>query len=132
MTKYERIAKDFCKKHGVTVAFRLLGNEINANWKETHERPHYKVTIKRAGRQMTVEFWDSIFAKETGTTPTEYDIFACLEKYDVWAFLDFCRDYCLDDDSIMARNLWKACKREYNALCRVFTPEQLDELREIN
>lgn len=64
--------------------------------------------------------------------PTEYDILACLEKYGYDSFSDFCYEFGYDDDSICAMKTYIACNEEYAGLRRVFTNEQMEQLREIN
>lgn len=66
------------------------------------------------------------------TTATEYDILACLSKYPVGTFKEFCEEFGYDDDSIAAMRTWEGCREEYDALCRIFTPEQMEALQEIN
>lgn len=64
--------------------------------------------------------------------PTEYDVLACLTKYEPGTFRDFCY-YCgYDDDSIKAQKIYFAVQEEYENLRRLFTPEQMDLLSEIN
>lgn len=132
MTDYERIAKDFCKKHGAKVAFRWIANEENPLWNDSQRRPHYKATIKTERGQMTVDFWDSVYNMTHGETPTEYDIFTCLEKYEVYDFCEWCGEYGYDTDSRRAYRLWCLCRRQWVSVQRVFTDEQIAELREIN
>lgn len=132
MTDYERIAKDFCKKHGVTVAFRFLGNATNRLWDETVIRPHYRVTIKTTRGQMTVDFWDSLYSLTHDEKPTEYEIFSCLEKYEVCDFYEWCTEYGYNTDSRRAERLWRLCRRQWASVQRVFTDDQIAELREIN
>ena len=63
--------------------------------------------------------------------PTEYDILACMEKYSYDSFNDFCAEFGYSTDSISARETYIACGEEYAGLCRIFTPEQMEMLREI-
>ena len=63
--------------------------------------------------------------------PDEYDMLACLEKYDVGTFEDFCLEFGYDEDSISAEKIYIAVIKEYKNLTRIFTEEQMEELREI-
>lgn len=90
----------------------------------------YKVIITRNGKRMTVNFTDSVYNTENGEEPTEYDILACLEKYDVGSFEDFCLEFGYDTDSRKAEKTYKAVVKEYNNVMRVFG-DVIDELAEI-
>lgn len=63
--------------------------------------------------------------------PNEYDILACLQKYDVGTFENFCSEFGYDEDSRWAERIYLAVIKEYKDLTRIFTEEQMEELREI-
>lgn len=63
--------------------------------------------------------------------PNEYDVLACLEKYDVGTFEDFCSEFGYDEDSRSAEQIYIAVIKEYKDLTRIFTEEQMEELSEI-
>ena len=63
--------------------------------------------------------------------PDEYDMLACLEKYDVGTFEDFCLEFGYDENSRSAEKIYIAVIKEYKNLTRIFTEEQMEELREI-
>ena len=63
--------------------------------------------------------------------PSEYDVLACLEKYDVGTFEDFCSEFGYDEDSRTAERIYIAVIKEYKDLTRIFTAEQMEELSEI-
>lgn len=63
--------------------------------------------------------------------PSEYDVLACLEKYDVGTFEDFCSEFGYDEDSRTAERIYIAVIKEYKDLTRIFTEEQMEELSEI-
>lgn len=64
--------------------------------------------------------------------PSDYSILACLQKYDVGTFEDFCGDFGYDTDSRKAEKIYFAVQKEYSELVRLFTEEELEELREIS
>ena len=68
--------------------------------------------------------------------PTEYDILACLEKYEVGSMDNFMYEFGYEIKSVKDMtnfiNTYNAVVKEYNDLCRIFTEEQMEELREIN
>ena len=63
--------------------------------------------------------------------PNEYDVLACLQKYDVGTFEDFCSEFGYDEDSRTAERIYIAVIKEYKDLTRIFTEEQMEELCEI-
>lgn len=68
---------------------------------------------------------------KTNAIPTEYDILAAVEKYGYDSFSDFCAEFGYSTDSISARETFLACGEEYAWLRRIFTEEQMEELRKI-
>lgn len=62
---------------------------------------------------------------------TEYDVLACMTKYDPGTHEDFCHEFGYDTDSIKGLETYLAVQEEWNGLRRIFTPEQLEELTEI-
>ena len=63
--------------------------------------------------------------------PNAYDVLACLQKYDVGTFEDFCSEFGYDDDSRTAERIYFAVQKEYTELTRIFTEKQMEELCEI-
>jgi hypothetical protein len=86
-------------------------------------------------------------------TPTAYDVLACLQKYDPGTFENFCSDFGYDtEDSeeqfenlikpesrawreagkmFYAKRTYRAVLKEWEAVQRLFTPEQIEKLQEI-
>lgn len=71
-------------------------------------------------------------AAKEAAIPTAYDVLACLQKYDPGTFEDFCADFGYDEDSKSADKTYIAVMREFKQLEKIFTTEQMEELREIN
>lgn len=71
-------------------------------------------------------------AKKKASVPSVYDVLACLTKYDPGTFEDFCCEYGYDEDSRTAERIYFAVQKEYTQLARLFTPDEMDELVEIN
>ena len=63
--------------------------------------------------------------------PNAYSVLACLQKYDVGTFEDFCSEFGYDEDSRTAERVYIAVIKEYKDLTRIFTEEQMEELCEI-
>lgn len=96
---------------------------------DTQKRHIFKVTLKKDGKQYTLKFGQSI--AEDSNEPTMYDVLACLQKYDVGTFEDFCREFGYDQDSRTAERVYKAVQREYKNIKRLFSSEELELLAEI-
>lgn len=109
--------------------------------------------LQKTHAKMKIEYWDSIrnteirtmpfdaynvqankelAAKKKAAVPSVYDVLACLQKCDPGTFENFCSDYGYDDDSRTAIRVYLAVQNEYTQLARLFTPEQMEELVEIN
>ena len=70
--------------------------------------------------------------KKAAAQPTAYDILACMTKYDPGTFDDFCAEYGYNEDSRTAERIYFAVQKEYTQLAKIFTPEQLEEMQNIN
>lgn len=70
--------------------------------------------------------------KKVSAIPTAYDVLTCLQRYDPGTFEEFCSEFGYDEDSKTADKIYIAVIREYKQLERIFTPEQMKELQEIN
>jgi len=64
--------------------------------------------------------------------PTNYDILACLTKYPVDIFEDFCREYGYDTDSRKAKKTFKAVKKEWDMVRALWSDTEIEMLQEIN
>jgi hypothetical protein len=64
--------------------------------------------------------------------PTNYDILACLTKYNPGTFENFCSDFGYDTDSKKAEKTYNAVKDEWLNISRIFNDSELQELREIS
>ena len=88
----------------------------------------FNITLTRNRKRYTFNFGQSISAGSD--QPTTYCILACLTKYDPESFEFFCSNYGYSTDSIKALKTYKAVKREFNAVNRLFN-DVLDQLQEI-
>ncbi len=66
------------------------------------------------------------------STPTAYDFLACLTKYEVGTFEDFCSNFGYDTDSKKAEIIYDAVCLEYSKVCAIFTDSEITELQEIS
>ena len=142
---YQQEAIDFLKRNHIKMKITFRDVKANQLWDETQLRNRYHIYIKNeiSGESMSILFWDSIYNREHHLTPTEYDVLACLTKYDPGNYEDFCSEFGYETEienefGRLTRNknafqIWKACCREWEKVKRVFGEDEiLEELREIN
>lgn len=76
------------------------------------------------------------FEMQKEAKPKAYDVLACLTKYDPGTMNDFFHEFGYEvhsaDDMFTFLNTYNAVVKEYRDLCRIFTEEQMEMLREIN
>lgn len=65
------------------------------------------------------------------STPTAYDVLACLTKYDPGTFENFCGEYGYDNDSRKAEKVYKAVVNEWQNVAMLFTDTEIEQLQEI-
>lgn len=96
---------------------------------ETEYRDIYRITLSRNGENYSFNFGQSI--ANQGKEPTNYDILACLEKYDYGSFEDFCNELGYDPYSKKSKKAYKACEDQYQKLAYMFDEDEMDKLRGI-
>ena len=135
MSEYVKQAKDFLESCNATIKITHLGKEVNDSWNDSKLRNTYRVTITTPLGRMQVKFWDSINNTRNNVAPTEYDILACLQKYDVGTIDDFVSDFGYEvhewADVKRIQRTYRAVVNEYKKICRCFTEEQIEAMQEI-
>lgn len=139
---YETHAREFLNKCQAELEVYYSGTLVNHRWNEKQPRDMYSFIIKTQKGSMNGLFWDSIHntqerrAKRKGPKhPGVYSILACLTKYDVGSMDDFMSEFGYEIKS--AKDItdflttYNDVVKEYQDLCRIFTPEQMEMLREI-
>lgn len=63
--------------------------------------------------------------------PNAYDVLTCLQKYEVGTFENFCADFGYDEDSRKAYKVYESVVVEWENIEKLFTIEQLEQLKEI-
>ncbi len=133
---YNVIAKEFMRKCNATMEITLIGKERNPDWGDDYYRNKYHFVLTTPYGTLTDDFWDNVYNTNKGTFPTTYDILACLEKYDVGTIDDFVTEFGYEvkkwDDVKRIENTYTAVVLQYNKLCEIFTPEQMEMLRKID
>ena len=138
MEKYEQMAEDFCNKYGVTIDFKR-GKRTDSLM--SSGGLDYYITITRDKKRWHFWFTDSVYNKEHNIEPTKYDILACLQKYEVGDFNNFCSEFGYEEYTennygrlkvnSEAKRTYNAVKKEYENVQRIFG-DCMDELVEIN
>lgn len=135
MNEYVKQAHDFLTSCNATMQITYTGIDTNKDWGGNELRNTYSVTITTPKGNMKIKFWDSIYNTEHAIKPTEYDILACLEKYDVGTIDDFVYEFGFEvhewADVKRIENTYNAVVKEYQDICRCFTPEQIEAMQEI-
>ena len=146
MTNYNEKAKAFCKATNTKITINFATTKQNPwNAKDYQSRwihNIYRVTISRNGQRFTFKFTDSYNNYLNNEQPTEYDILACLQKYDIGSFEDFCAEFGYEmypdytergnkyGYNTKNYNTYKAVKKEYENVINLFS-DCSEELAEI-
>lgn len=112
---------------------------VNSDGKTTHEfkRDRLKSCFDSKGRFQPLLFHRNIFPLNSEEkilepkAPTAYDVLACLQKYDVGTFEQFCSEFGYDTDSRTAEKTYHAVKNEYVNVCALWNEAEVLELQEI-
>lgn len=64
--------------------------------------------------------------------PTPYSILACLQKYDVGTFEQFCQEFGYDTDSRKAEQTYNAVQDEWRNVAMLYNDKELEMLQEIS
>lgn len=130
---YQKQGAEFMKTTVTKMIVKFSGHKRYFD-DDKQSRDVFRITLKNNAHKYDFNFGQSI-NDSTGNgdnKPTYYDILVCLTKYPVYDFEDFCSEYGYDTDSRKAYKTYKAVKREWENVNKLFTEEQLELLREIN
>ena len=135
MSEYTEQAEAFLTKHGIK--FKAVYIEHGPYFPEDgdgQERDIWRLSLRKGTKGFSVRFGNSLAASDHGNTPpTAYDMLAALTKYDPEDFPSFCGNYGYNEDSRKAEKTYKAVRREWDKVRRLFsTAEELEELQDIN
>jgi len=161
LSEYEQQAEQFLTRNGIKFR-ATLSDSKPAPWesersnyaqriptKASKERHHYRITLSRTiskprptsdpscfkSDRVVFDFWGSIADAEAGNkTVTPYDVLACIssDANCPETFRDFCAEYGYSDDSLSAMQTFRRCSAFSKRLRAFFTPQELEELSEIN
>lgn len=109
----------------------IYDTEISAMTFEEYAKKKLKCKVEDMSYGEKVKAKNDLTRLKAKAVPNEYDVLVCLQKYDVGTFEDFCLDFGYDEDSRTAERIYIAVIKEYKDLTRIFTEEQMEELRKI-
>ena len=133
MNNYVQQAKYFLDDCNATMKIEYAGM-ATPRW---DNKPHasYHCLIETPKGSMGVLFYASIMDSQNGKFPTEYDVLSCLATYEVGDLEDFIFEFGYEikkrGDLKRIQDTYDAVVREYQDVCRCFTPEQIEALAEI-
>ena len=132
VNNYEQQATDFLQSTGTEFTATFLKNGKHFD-DDKDFRDIYTIVLKNNNHRYRFTFGQSLKDSDGGNTPpTPYDVLACLTKYEVYSFEDFCGDYGYDTDSRKAYKTYKKVLKDWKNVERLFSSEQMEILRDIN
>jgi len=137
---YQQQAIDFLKESNTKLDIKYLHTGKHFH-DDTEERDIYLFTLTNDKFSYSANFGDSIRNTEKrkiakNYKPNEYDVLSCLDVLHVDSFEEFCFEFGYDDlplsehDNVM--RIFLKCREQSNALKKLFTNDQLEQLQEIN
>lgn len=128
---YKQQVQQFLTKTGATIDIKFIKKDYYFH-NDKEKRNIYQFTILKGGRKYIGRFGDSIKNTEEGGEPNEYDILACLTKYEPEDNLnDFMVGYGYTDEKV-ANKIYNAVKKEYQGIISIFTEKEMEMLRDIS
>lgn len=114
----------------------IHNTEITLMTPETYSKKVHRTYYECLMNHEKVKLRNQLKALKETAIPTPYDILACLQKYEVGTMNDFFDEFGCEvhsaDDMFCFMNTYNAVVKEYRDLCRIFTSEQMEMLREIS
>jgi len=135
LNQYQQQAQDFANKFGVKFKSEWL--KYGKHFENDEQNRHiFKITLSRNGKRFSFNFGQSV--ADDAKHPNLYSVLACLQKYDVGTFENFCSDfgYEIYNENYAGKN--KSSVKIYKALCKEFSNVErlfsdcLEEMQEIN
>lgn len=139
ISSYEKQANDFLAETQTTFSYVFKGSSNTHFGAGDMLRNIFRCTLKNANYAYHFDFGGSnIDFAEGKKTITAYDVLACLQKYEVGSFADFCSEFGYSQYDELTYGVDKKSLRVYNAICKeyvnickLFTPAQIEKLQEI-
>ncbi len=142
MNEYDEQAKKFLADINTTIEItKAPFQQAPELAKDGKHGIQYFVKLENPKGSFVFPFWDSIANKEKYNNsyayglykkPNAYDVLACLGGYEPEQdYYEFCSEFGYTP-SRESEKIHKAVLNEWENLNRIFTPEQLEQLSEIN
>lgn len=136
ISDYEQQAIDFANKYGITL--KVNSHKYGRYWQDDKESRYiFSCTLSCNGESYNFKFGQSI--ADGHKEPTLYNVLACMTKNDPKSFEDFCINYgyapfnpLYTGRNFASNNIYKAVCKEWEGMTRLFSPEILEEMQEIN
>lgn len=109
----------------------LHNTEITQMTVEQYARKHFRMLYEDMTHSEQKKASAELAKMQKEARPTCYDVLTCLTKYEPGTFEDFCSEYGYDEDSRTAERIYIAVQKEFANLKRIFDPEQLEAMQEI-
>ncbi len=109
----------------------IRNTKINHMDIDTYAKKRFKCTYENLTLQDKTKAQKELAEKKKEAKPTAYDVLACMTTYDPGLFADFCSEFGYNKNSRRALNTYLEVQEEYAKLKKIFTAEQIEELREI-
>lgn len=127
LNEYQKQALIFQIKY--KVGFKTEWLKYGKHFEDDKQPRHiFKVTLSRNGKRFSFNFGQSI--ADDAKHPDLYSVLACLTKYDVGTFEDFCNDFGYEMYNESSMKIYKAVCKEFSNVEKLFG-DCLDELQEI-
>lgn len=134
ISSYEQQAIDFLKANDIKfkATFIRRGKHLPD---DKDVRNVYNCDLVKGKFVVSFEFGQSVvksaqWAKDA-IKPTAYDLLSCITKNDPGEFEDFCAECGYDTDSRKAYSMWESVCEEWAKVSDFFTPEEMEQLQEI-
>jgi hypothetical protein len=125
---YDEQANAFLNKHRIIIELKKGENKKPCRWDCGDS---YLVILKCGRKRMSFDFHDSINNQKFGLIPSSYAILACIsaEMHCPDTLEDFQSEFGYEQWE--GKDIFKACQSFSKRIRKFFTPEQLEELEEI-
>jgi hypothetical protein len=138
MNEYTQKANEFLAKTNTTFSYDLVGTYYGFpnHENDTNPRNHFKVTLENPKGKLELDFYGSYQDWINGNEEiTSYDVLASMgyePQRNVWEFAqEFGYEITNQKQFQNAKRILKEMKRQYKALVKMFSQDELLELVEI-
>lgn len=128
ITNENELTIEFLTRHNTTVTFEFIGQRV-PSWGGKPVNAYW-FTIERNGMEYSNTFYDSVYNTKMGIEPTPYSLLACLQKYEVGTYHEFCNEFGYNPYDAKSEKIYTAVVHEEINVQRLFG-DCMEELQEI-